>query len=142
MTHIHVTRSTSIHNTTLKYAEDEKDGVVSNGASQPSLTYATTNEEKTIAPISTTDIEKSTSPITPISPTDPWNSSNSLEIISGRPDLRALIKSIVAAAEPTDRIAIAACGPQALMKDVRNAAASEVRISGPSVELHSEQFGW
>jgi len=142
VTHIHVTRSTALHNTKLRYVEDEKDGAVSNGTSQPSLAYATTNDEKTTAPISTTDIEKSASPITPISPTNPWSSSASLEIISGRPDVKALIQSIVAGADSSDRIAIGACGPEALMKDVRNASASVVRISGPSVELHSEQFGW
>jgi hypothetical protein len=41
-----------------------------------------------------------------------------------------------------DRIIIAACGPDGLMKNVRRVAADCITVKGPSVELHCEQFGW
>ena len=53
-----------------------------------------------------------------------------------------LIKDVVAKADDNDRIAIAACGPEGLMSCVRKTAAECIRVKGPSVELHCEQFGW
>jgi len=85
------------------------------------------------------DIEKV---LTSSSRANPWDSTSSLEVLIGRPDIKALIRSIVGTASPDERIAIAACGPEALMKDVRNISAEVIRINGPSVELHCEQFGW
>jgi hypothetical protein len=48
----------------------------------------------------------------------------------------------VAKADDSERIAIAACGPDTLMNCVRRVAAECITIKGPSVDLHCEQFGW
>lgn len=67
------------------------------------------------------------------------------EHAEGRPDIRAVIR------EATDRpgsVGVAACGPDSLLYDVRNAAAeAQLRIlkersPASEVYLHSECFGW
>lgn len=52
------------------------------------------------------------------------------------------IESIVSTISSDQRVLIAACGPNSLMKDVRTAAAACIRPEGPSVELHYESFEW
>jgi hypothetical protein len=37
---------------------------------------------------------------------------------------------------------VAACGPDSLNWGVRRTVAGLIRVKGPSVELHCEQFGW
>ena len=63
-------------------------------------------------------------------------------MVNGRPDIDTLIKERVAQSADWERVAIAACGPDRMMKTVRRAAAEVIRVKGPSVELHCEQFGW
>ncbi|KAH0606141.1 uncharacterized protein H6S33_003802 [Morchella sextelata] len=65
-----------------------------------------------------------------------------IETMSGRPDLTALIKGIVKNAEQRDTVAVGACGPTELMRVARNAVADSITLTGPSVTLHCEQFGW
>jgi hypothetical protein len=72
----------------------------------------------------------------------PWDSSTSLEILHGRPDVETLIKDVVAKAGKDERVLIAACGPEGLMWSVRRTAAGCITVGGASVELHCEQFGW
>jgi predicted ferric reductase len=72
----------------------------------------------------------------------PWDSSTSLEILHGRPDVETLIKDVVAKAGKDEKVLIAACGPEGLMRSVRRTAAGCITVEGPSVELHCEQFGW
>ncbi|TVY92228.1 Ferric/cupric reductase transmembrane component, partial [Lachnellula willkommii] len=74
--------------------------------------------------------------------TAPWDSSASLNVVHGRPDVDALIRDVVAKADREERITVAACGPDELMGIVRRTAASCISASGASVELHCEQFGW
>jgi hypothetical protein len=93
------------------------------------------------------DIEKhastTSSPVTPTSRTiTPWDSTTSLNVVTGRPDIEALVREIVGSAGEDERIAIAACGPHSLMSTVRRVSAEAIRVKGPSVELHCEQFGW
>ncbi len=71
-----------------------------------------------------------------------WDSTSSLSAIPGRPDVQRLITEAVSKASPEERVVIAACGPDGLMFDVRRTAANCIRVNGPSVELHCEQFGW
>ncbi|KAF2967632.1 hypothetical protein GQX73_g5931 [Xylaria multiplex] len=66
----------------------------------------------------------------------------SLPVIYGRPDVEALIREAVASTSTDQRVLIAACGPNNLVDTVRNTTASCIRVDGPSVELHIEQFGW
>ncbi|RDL36158.1 Ferredoxin reductase-like, C-terminal NADP-linked [Venustampulla echinocandica] len=72
----------------------------------------------------------------------PWDSTTSLDITTGRPDVPAIINSIVAGSSKEERIVIAACGPLGMMKDVRRSATKAITVSGPSIDLHLEQFGW
>lgn len=53
-----------------------------------------------------------------------------------------LIQDIVQSATAESRVLIAACGPEALMQTVRQAAAYCIRTDGPAVELHHESFAW
>ncbi|KAH8667412.1 ferric reductase NAD binding domain-containing protein [Tricladium varicosporioides] len=73
---------------------------------------------------------------------NPWESSISLDIAPGRPDVSGLIKDVVARSNKEDRISIAACGPASLMDAVRKTATNSISVNGPSIELHCEQFGW
>jgi NAD(P)H-flavin reductase len=65
-----------------------------------------------------------------------------LNITSGRPIVGHLITAVVAKAGEREKVAIAACGPQGLMKAVTRAAVGVMGVNGPSVELHCEAFGW
>lgn len=62
--------------------------------------------------------------------------------LGGRPDIGAIVKNVVNAAEERDLVAVAACGPVELMRVARNAVADSIQIGGASVTLHCEQFGW
>ncbi|OAA66606.1 Ferric reductase, NAD binding protein [Niveomyces insectorum RCEF 264] len=61
---------------------------------------------------------------------------------SGRPDAATVIQNAVQSTASSQRVLVAACGPPALMKVVRNATAKCITSDGPGVELHCEQFGW
>ncbi|KAH8601638.1 ferric reductase NAD binding domain-containing protein [Bisporella sp. PMI_857] len=139
ITHIHVTRSALGTSSTLieSSADDEKNGAVSKEASQPPSNhpYANVSTKSTLD----VDVEKVASST---SQANPWDSTSSLEVVSGRPNIDALVRSLVESAGAHERVAVASCGPDAMMKDVRRVTASVTRVSGPSVELHCEQFGW
>jgi hypothetical protein len=91
---------------------------------------------------STSSIEKkdTKTPLTSKHP-HPWDPTL-LDVAPGRPDIPAIISDVVRRAGRRDRILIGACGPDSLMWDVRRAATNAITLSGPSVELHGEQFGW
>lgn len=72
---------------------------------------------------------------------NPWDSSLTLTTITGRPAVGNLIEEIVARAGTGRSVGVAACGPPALMKDVRTATASVIRVTRRSVRLHCEDFG-
>lgn len=61
---------------------------------------------------------------------------------AGRPDMATLIREAVRSTPPRQRVLVAACGPDGLMRIVRDTTASLIRGDGPGVELHCEQFGW
>ncbi|KAI0453453.1 ferric reductase NAD binding domain-containing protein [Xylaria acuta] len=65
-----------------------------------------------------------------------------LPVLYGRPDIEACVREAITSAPKDKRIFIAACGPGGLVDTVRNTTASCIRVDGPSVELHCEQFGW
>ncbi|KAF4625786.1 hypothetical protein G7Y89_g12377 [Cudoniella acicularis] len=65
-----------------------------------------------------------------------------LPIKTGRPDVAGIIKGVVDGANGGDRIAVAACGPDEMMRVVRRTAASNMKPDGPALELFCEQFGW
>ncbi|KAH8887715.1 hypothetical protein GQ53DRAFT_655205 [Thozetella sp. PMI_491] len=60
----------------------------------------------------------------------------------GRPDVETLIRDAVARATNDQRVLVAACGPDGLMRVVRQTTASLIKGTGPAVELHCEHFGW
>jgi hypothetical protein len=37
---------------------------------------------------------------------------------------------------------VAVCGPGSMIPDARYAVAENIKVDGPSLELHSEHFGW
>lgn len=59
-----------------------------------------------------------------------------------RPDVDEIIRSAFRGMASDQSMLVLGCGPEGLMKRVRNTTASCVRGDGPSVELHCEQFGW
>ncbi|GAP89512.1 putative ferric reductase like transmembrane component protein [Rosellinia necatrix] len=65
-----------------------------------------------------------------------------LPIIHGRPDVELAVREAITSASKDERILVAACGPTGLVNIVRNTTASCIRVDGPGVELHCEQFGW
>ncbi|KAK3305373.1 ferric reductase NAD binding domain-containing protein [Chaetomium strumarium] len=60
----------------------------------------------------------------------------------GRPDAASLIRDAVSTTPRNQRVLVAACGPDGLMRVVRDATAKLILSDGPAVELHCEQFGW
>lgn len=62
--------------------------------------------------------------------------------LSGRPNLTGIVREVVKSTEAADSIMIGACGPVELMRVARNAAAENITLSGSSISLHCEQFGW
>jgi len=60
----------------------------------------------------------------------------------GRPDTAALIRDAVNITPSNQRVLVAACGPDGLMRVVRDTTARLIRGDGPAVEVHCEQFGW
>jgi hypothetical protein len=69
-------------------------------------------------------------------------SSNHFDIKGGRPDVASMIREMVDKSDSSDRIAVAACGPDGLMQITRRSVASCIGVEGPSLELFLEQFGW
>ena len=67
---------------------------------------------------------------------------SSLTINQGRPDITAIITDTVTKADRYDRIAVAACGPNSIIQVARKSVAKNIKVDGPSLELHCEQFGW
>lgn len=65
-----------------------------------------------------------------------------MELNLGRPDISSLISQAVNISSTTERIAIVACGPNAMMVNVRRLVSENIRPEGPSLQLFSEQFGW
>ncbi|KAK0707580.1 ferric reductase NAD binding domain-containing protein [Lasiosphaeris hirsuta] len=63
-------------------------------------------------------------------------------IKAGRPDVGFLIRDAVTTTPSNQRVLVAACGPDGLMRVVRDTTAKLIRGDGPGVELHCEQFGW
>ncbi|KAI1372913.1 ferric reductase NAD binding domain-containing protein [Hypoxylon crocopeplum] len=69
-------------------------------------------------------------------------STTTLPVFRGRPDTETEIRNAVQSLGKDQRVLIAACGPDTLTTVVRNVAASYIRVDGPAVEVHCEQFGW
>ena len=52
------------------------------------------------------------------------------------------ITETVAGADKHDRVMVAVCGPGSMMQDARKSVAENIKVDGPSLEFHSEHFGW
>ncbi|KAK4154164.1 ferric reductase NAD binding domain-containing protein [Chaetomidium leptoderma] len=61
---------------------------------------------------------------------------------AGRPDAASLIRDALKVTPRNQRVLVAACGPDGLMRVVRDTTAKLIVGDGPAVELHCEQFGW
>lgn len=66
----------------------------------------------------------------------------SLPLTYGRPDIEAMVRQAILSVDKDKKVLVAACGPTRLVDTVRNTTASCIKVNGPSVELHCEQFGW
>lgn len=66
----------------------------------------------------------------------------SLVVHQGRPDISTLIKEVITGSNRQDKVIVAVCGPGSMMEDTRAAVADNIKVNGPSLELHSEHFGW
>lgn len=60
----------------------------------------------------------------------------------GRPNIGPLIEETVSQMMADSRILVMGCGPSGLMNLVRDTTASCLHGKAPSVELHTEEFGW
>ncbi|KAK8017952.1 hypothetical protein PG991_007142 [Apiospora marii] len=69
-------------------------------------------------------------------------SVHDVPVEQGRPDIAALLRASIASVGRDQRVLVCACGPDKLMKVVRNTTAECIAVDGPAVELHCEQFGW
>ncbi|KAK8069487.1 hypothetical protein PG994_006103 [Apiospora phragmitis] len=69
-------------------------------------------------------------------------SVHDVPVEQGRPDIAAQLRAAIASVGRDQRVLVAACGPDKLMKVVRNTTAECIAVNGPAVELHCEQFGW
>ncbi|TVY20703.1 Ferric/cupric reductase transmembrane component 2 [Lachnellula arida] len=114
------TRGSTSDNTLVSHSSDEE----KNSSMDPSTSSKNTHDiEKQIAsPVSSADMVYSPQ--------------------IGRPDIATIINEIVEKAEDNDRVVVAACGPDSLMQATRSTVAKNIKINGPSLELHVEQFGW
>ncbi|KAL2022009.1 hypothetical protein VTK56DRAFT_6249 [Thermocarpiscus australiensis] len=61
---------------------------------------------------------------------------------AGRPDAASLVRDAVTTTPRNQRVLVAACGPDGLMRVVRDTTARLIVGGGPAVELHCERFGW
>ena len=59
-----------------------------------------------------------------------------------KPDVASLVRGAVASTDSSQRVLVMGCGPEALMSAVRQGTADSIKVDGPGVELHCEQFGW
>lgn len=144
---IHATRSTPSD----KQAVSEKPSTQS---LQPTVASMSSTDLSPMTPVSEQDdISHILSPIDPekeeiaavichINLQSATTSSTSIPIEHGRPDLQSLIREAVQSVDKSKRVLVAACGPDSLMRVVRNTTASLITSGGPSIELHCEQFGW
>lgn len=66
----------------------------------------------------------------------------SIQQENGKPDIKVHLNHMVTTAEKSDRIIVSCCGPADLMQEVRNTVAESISLSGPSITLQNEQFGW
>ena len=55
--------------------------------------------------------------------------------------MATIITETVAGADSHDRIVVAVCGPGGMMRDARKSIVENIKVDGPSLELHSEHFG-
>lgn len=60
----------------------------------------------------------------------------------GRPDIAKIIDNAVAEADLKDRLVVAACGPEGLMKTTRQMVSKNTKPEGPSIELQCEEYSW
>lgn len=59
-----------------------------------------------------------------------------------RPQVSTIIRETVDSTPAEQRVLVMGCGPDGLMAEVRNTTADCIKVKGPAVELHCEQFGW
>jgi ferredoxin-NADP reductase len=88
------------------------------------------------------DAASDTDLASPVEGLDPTTSIHNLAISFERPKVAGLVETAIITTASDRRVLVMACGPEGLMKQVRNTTAASIRKHGPSVELHCEQFGW
>ncbi|KAI8661062.1 FAD-binding FR-type domain-containing protein [Fusarium keratoplasticum] len=59
-----------------------------------------------------------------------------------RPNVNDFVAQALEGMAPGQRVLVMACGPAALLKEVRSVTTSRMVSGGPHVSLHCEQFGW
>lgn len=118
--HLFSTRSSTSDNTLVSHSSDEEKN--SSIDPPPSSKNSHDIEKQIASPVSSADVAYSPQ--------------------SGRPDITTIVNEIVEKAEDNDRVVVAACGPDSLMQATRSIVAKNIKVNGPSIELHVEQFGW
>jgi hypothetical protein len=117
---LHLTRSSN-SSTTTSVSKTEKDIEI----------------EATQSQFAKSDPEKSGS-ISSIS----VRSNSKFAEIQRRPDISSTLGELVVATEAHERTIVAACGPDGMMRDIRDAVVGLVGKGDRSVELHCETFAW
>lgn len=145
-TSLYVTTATSSHSATADSSDAEEDrrALTTHGAGA-AATAAEKKPRPVVVATASSDPEKAANSSVAqraSTSTDDTGHSHGYAIRPGRPDTATLIREAVLSTPATGRVLVAACGPDGLMRTVRDVTASLIRGDGPGVELHCEQFGW
>lgn len=65
-------------------------------------------------------------------------SSSAIATIHGRPNIPALMESLLDNCDSTKRVIVGACGPEGLLEMVKSTESRCIRPDGPSFTLHTE----
>lgn len=63
---------------------------------------------------------------------------STIETLPGRPNISALMESLIDNCDPTKRAIVGACGPGGLLETVKSTESQCIRPEGPSFTLHTE----
>ena len=65
-----------------------------------------------------------------------------MDVRPRRPNVDRIIDDAVEQSDPRDRIAVAVCGLERLMKVARQTVARNIKPEGPNLELPCEEYAW
>jgi hypothetical protein len=61
--------------------------------------------------------------------------------VDGRPNIRSVMDDALREVNPSETVAVGACGPSGWVNEVRKVVVENIKGQGPSVSIFCEQFG-